>query len=127
MPAGLEERLAEAFGLEIGPAVDQHQGEESIGWRVPSTAGELFIQRYPNWRTAAEIEWCYRVAGAAAAEASGVVVPLVATDGSSAVATPGGPVAMFPYVAGARPDTASEDLRIEAAELLARLHRGMAR
>jgi Ser/Thr protein kinase RdoA (MazF antagonist) len=87
----------------------------------------MFIQVYPNWRTVAEIEWCYQVARGAAAEAPEVVLPRVASDGSTVLATPGSPVAVFPYVAGTRLDIESEELRIGAAELLARLHRGMAR
>jgi Ser/Thr protein kinase RdoA (MazF antagonist) len=127
LPPGLQVQLERTFRVKFGPATEQLRGEESVGWRVPSSAGEMFIQLYPNWRTVGEVEWCYQVARAAAADAPEVALPLVGRDGAIALATPGGPVSVFPFVFGTPLETESATLRIAAAELLARLHRGMAR
>lgn len=87
--------------------------------------GELFVQLYPRWRTVKEIEWCHRVASAASSMASEVVLPYRMANGSTALATPRGPVSIFPFLHGTALDTDSSELRAAAAELLARLHLGM--
>jgi Ser/Thr protein kinase RdoA (MazF antagonist) len=126
LPTGLLDQLVHAYGRDLGEATEVFTGDESVGWRLPSDGEDLFVQLYPDWRTVDEIEWCHRIARSAAAEAPEVVLPRLAANGSATIGTPFGPVCVFPFVQGARADIDSPSHRTSAAEVLARIHRGIA-
>ena len=53
------------YGVSIGDAAGI-RGEQSIGWRGTSLAGDRFVQLFPTSRTVEELVWCDAVASAAA-------------------------------------------------------------
>ena len=93
-------------------------GEESDAYRV----GQMVIRVGPRWRTAAQAEWAYAVAVAAAAQVPEAVAPLTSASGRTVLMLAGRPLSVWPYVAGRSADRANPAHFQAAAELLARLH-----
>jgi GNAT superfamily N-acetyltransferase/Ser/Thr protein kinase RdoA (MazF antagonist) len=113
------------YGLSLEDATEARTGEESAGWRVSSPDGDRFVQRLPAWRTLEELAWCDGVATAAAATAAACVHALPDRDGHVSVATTEGPCMVFPFVEGDHPP-GDGALTIQASEVLAAIHRGIA-
>jgi aminoglycoside phosphotransferase (APT) family kinase protein len=113
------------FGVSLEDAQDAWRGEESVGWRGSSAEGPRFVQRLPVWRDVGELGWCDSVAEAAATAAPACVRAVRSRDGRSVVVTSEGPLMVFPFVEGTHPDV-DEDTALQAAEVLAAMHRGIA-
>ena len=113
-----------SFGVTLADAAEGWRGEESVGWRGSSAHGDRFVQRLPVWREEAELAWCDSVAEAASSEAPVCVRAVRTHDGRSVVTTSEGPLMVFPFVEGTHPDL-DHDIAMQAAELLAAMHRGL--
>jgi Ser/Thr protein kinase RdoA (MazF antagonist) len=126
-PSGsLTATVLDRFGARIDPDEPGWIGEESVGWRADAAKGPLFVQRFPRWRSIEELVWCDAAAREAATQASEVVTARAADDGRIAVETDDGPICVFPFVEGVHPG-ADGWVAEAAAELLARIHRGLAK
>lgn len=112
--------IASAWDIDVtGEPVRLHGGEESAAYRV----GGHVVRVGAPWRTSEMLEWTNGVAQAAALTVPEVVAPVSTPLGSTVVRVDGRPVTVWPFVDGAWSD---EDAHFEpAAELLARLHRGL--
>ncbi len=88
------------FGVSIAESDEAWQGEESIGWRGSSHDGDRFVQRLPAWRALDELAWCDSVARAASTIAPACVHAFPSRNGATVVATPEGPVMVFPVRGG---------------------------
>ncbi len=115
--------VRERFGLWLDDVVEGWAGEESVGWRISSSDGERFVQRFPAWRQVGGLTWCDDVAAAAATVSHACVHAVAADDGQRVIATPEGPVMVFPFIEGTQPDDAT--IADEAAAQLAIIHRGI--
>ncbi len=123
--AALAAIVRDHFDISIGDANDAWRGEESIGWRAASPAGDRFVQLFPVSRSVEVLTWCDRVAEAASSQAPACVHAIASRDGLRAVATDEGPVMVFPFVDAVHPG--ERRLEVPAAEVLATIHRGIAR
>lgn len=112
------------FGVTLTDPSEAWRGEGSVGWRGSTPDGDRFVQRFPPWRSLDELMWCDSVARAAATNAPVCVAAVPSRDGVTAVATSEGPVMVFPFVDGSHPGDGA--FAVEAAELLAAMHRGIA-
>jgi aminoglycoside phosphotransferase (APT) family kinase protein len=124
-PRDLIDLVRDRFGVTLRESDEGIAGEESIGWRGSSADGDRFVQRFPIWRRIDELDWCDAVARTAATAAPVCVHACLSVEGRRAVATPDGPVMVFPFVEGAHPEPGGS-LNLEAAWLLAAIHRGLA-
>lgn len=115
----VRETVAASWGVADGRDERLFGGEESAAYRL----GDHVVRIGPSTRPDAEAEWCHALARHAAAAAPEAVAPLPAPGGATVLRVAGRPVSVWPYVAGAWPDT---ELRTQAAVLLARLHRALA-
>ncbi len=110
------------FGLQVvGDAVRLAGGEDNLNVRVATSAGDLVVRRYeetPRARVAAELE----LVAFLAERRFPTPPPLAADDGALFVEVEGKPVAVFPFVAGATPDTTTEALATQVGDVLARMH-----
>ncbi|WP_131737403.1 phosphotransferase enzyme family protein [Actinomadura roseirufa] len=115
--------VRDAWGRDAcGPAERLFGGEESAAYRI----GDLVVRVGPAWRGDAEIEWCHAVAARAAGGLPEAVAPLRTAAGGTIVRVDGRPLSLWPRVAGGWPDEDRPDVRVQGAELLARLHRALA-
>lgn len=113
-----------AFGVQlVREPARLPGGEESAAFRC----GDLVVRVGPTWRGDDELEWTNEVALAAADVVAEVVAPLLRPDGSTVVRIDDRPVTLWPYVEGTKADHRDEDVRLQAADLLARLHRALGR
>lgn len=111
-----------SYGVSIGGAADGIRGEQSIGWRGTSLAGDRFVQLFPTSRTVEELVWCDAVASAAATVEPACVHALPSAENELVTVTPDGRVMVFPFVEGSHPLS----IDVHAAEVLAAIHRGIA-
>jgi Ser/Thr protein kinase RdoA (MazF antagonist) len=123
--ASLVALISEHFGADIDLDEPGWAGEESIGWRASSEHGPTFVQRFPSWRSLNEIGWCQAIARAAASTAPEAVAATTAADGTVVIESDEGPLCVFPFVNGTHP-TSGQQVAAAAAEVLARIHRGLA-
>lgn len=121
--ATLTELVADSFGVTLRPS-EGWAGEESVGWRTQSPAGERFVQRLAPWRDISALEWCDAVARSASMAAPECVHAIPSRTGAAAVMSSEGPVMVFPYVEGTH--GWYEGIELDAAALLARIHKGLA-
>ncbi|HEX4906665.1 MAG TPA: phosphotransferase [Acidimicrobiales bacterium] len=118
------DEIDEAFGVQLGREPARLPGgEESAAFRC----GDLVVRVGPTWRADDELEWANEVALAAADVVAEVVAPLLRPDGSTVVRIDDRPVTLWPYVEGTKADDRDDDVRLQAADLLARLHRVLGR
>ena len=122
--ADLVSIVLDHFGVSLSDAAEAWEGEESIGWRGSSADGDRFVQRLPSWRDIGELEWSDSVARAASTAAPESVHAIRSQEGTAAVITPEGAVMVYPFVAGTH--ESYDGLESDAADLLARIHRGIA-
>ncbi|SDG89614.1 Ser/Thr protein kinase RdoA involved in Cpx stress response, MazF antagonist [Sinosporangium album] len=114
--------VEEAWGRGVdGDAVRLHGGEESAAYRL----GDVVLRVGPEWRSAAEAEWCHGVAVHAALTLPEAVAPIPARGGATVLRVDGRPLSLWPYVEGAWPDSDRPWVCAEGARLLARLHRSL--
>ena len=113
------------FGARIDPDERGWKGEESVGWRAETADGPVFVQRFPRWRSVEELGWCNLVARAAETHADEVVSARASADGTIVFESEEGPFCVFPFLEGVHPERGHR-LADSAAELLARIHRGLA-
>jgi Ser/Thr protein kinase RdoA (MazF antagonist) len=112
--------VLERWGIGVaGPGERLVGGEESASYRV----GDRVIRIGPEWRSTAELEWAYGVAAQAAVGVREVAAPVPTTGGSYVVRVGGRPVSVWPFVEGSWADAGDDAYRVQAAELLARVHR----
>ena len=123
LPGWVAKELSPRYGIEFPDVGDAFHGEESSGWRVGTANGAFAIQVYPAWRSDAEIAWVHAAVAAIHVRIPEAVAPLATTDGQTVVRAGGRLVSLFPFVDGLPLDDGDEALRIEAAALLARVHR----
>lgn len=97
-------------------------GEESAAFQI----GDLVIRVGPTWRTTAELEWCHRIADAAARDVPEVVAPLRTKTGETVRRVGGHPVSLWPHIEGTWVDDSDDHQVDQAANLLARLHQSLA-
>jgi Ser/Thr protein kinase RdoA (MazF antagonist) len=115
--------VAEAWGLAVGDEAGRlHGGEESAAFRI----GSHVVRVGPSWRSSEELEWCHAVAAAAAESVPEVIAPRRTPSGASVVRVEDRPVSVWPFVEGVWVDDDDEDQWLQAADLLARLHRALA-
>lgn len=100
-----------------------HGGEESAAYRI----GRHVVRIGPRWRASAEIEWCHAVAAAAANRVPEAIAPCRTTTRRTVVRVADRPITVWPFVDGCWGDDADRQQRRNAADLLARLHRALAR
>ncbi|WP_063131033.1 phosphotransferase enzyme family protein [Nocardia fusca] len=112
--------VAASWGYE-GAGERLHGGEESAAYRV----GEVVVRIGSPRRDPREMEWCHGIAAAARAVPE-VVAPLPRADGSTVEMVAGHPVTVWPLVDGRWTDSADRVQFLEAAGLLARVHRALA-
>ncbi|SDD00492.1 phosphotransferase [Glycomyces harbinensis] len=120
--ASLTALLRERFALRVEAAAPvRGLGDECAIWRTTAPAGYA-VRISPVRRSAADLEWVYRVAARFAAVVPEAVAPLRGTDGRAVAVWEGRPVAVWPWIAGDQLDREDRWARRAAAELLARLH-----
>ncbi|WP_063058419.1 phosphotransferase enzyme family protein [Nocardia sienata] len=112
--------VAASWGY-VGDSERLHGGEESAAYRV----GEVVVRIGSPRRDPQEMEWCHGIAAAARAVPE-VVTPLPRADGSTVEMVSGHPVTVWPLVDGRWTDSADPVQFLEAAGLLARVHRALA-
>ena len=113
-----------AFGITLDRERERlNGGEESAAFRC----GDLVVRAGPVWRSDVELEWSSEVAIAAAEVVPEVVPPLIRPDGTTVVRIDDRPVTVWPYVAGTKADDRDGAQRLQAADLLARVHRALGR
>jgi aminoglycoside phosphotransferase (APT) family kinase protein len=115
--------VLDRFGVSLADADGGWQGEESVGWRGSSDDGDRFVQRFPAWRAVEDLSWCDSVAAVASTAAPACVHAIASKEGHVAVRTAEGPVMVFPSIEGPHP--AGGEIREQAAEVLASMHRGI--
>ena len=121
-PKEVSDVARNSYGVSIGDAALGIRGEQSIGWRGTSPAGDRFVQLFPTWRTVEELVWCDAVASAAATVAPTCVHALPSGRDELVTVTSEGRVMVFPFVEGSHP----RSMDVHAAEVLAAIHRGIA-
>jgi Ser/Thr protein kinase RdoA (MazF antagonist) len=120
--ASLKALLEERFGLRVAAASRVlGLGDECAVWRTEDPAGYA-VRVNPVRRSAADLEWVYRVAARFAETVPEAVVPLRAADGRAVAVWEGRPVTVWPWIAGDQLDREQRWSRRAAAGLLARLH-----
>lgn len=118
------DEIDEAFEVTLHRgAVRLEGGEQSAAFRC----GDVVVRVGPTWRTDDELRWTNEVALAAAEEVGEAVAPLLRPDGSTVVRIDDRPVSLWPFVAGSTIDDWDGDEDDQAADLLARVHRALAR
>lgn len=123
MTSSVREAVEASWGLTVGgEGVRLPGGEESASYRV----GQRVVRIGPDWRTEAELEWCYAIAARAAGEVPEVTAPLATACGTYVVRVEDRPVSVWPFVEGSWADGTDDDQGRQAADLLARLHRTFA-
>lgn len=98
-------------------------GEESAAFKI----ADHVIRIGPTWRTTAELEWCHQIASAAAREVPEAIAPLATASGATVVRVRAHPVSVWPHVEGRWVDDDDDRQWEQAADLLARLHRALAK
>lgn len=119
MTPRIQEAVEAAWNIPAAHGVRLPGGEESTSYRV----GRHVVRIGPDWRTDAELEWCYAIAARAATEVPEVTAPLAASDGRHIVRVEDRPVSVWPYAEGSWADGTDAGQQAQAADLLARLHR----
>lgn len=118
------DEIDEAFGVALERTWSRLPGgEESVAFRC----GDVVVRVGPTWRRNAKLEWASEVALAAADAVAEVVAPLIRPDGTTVVRIDGRPVTLWPFIEGTKADDHDDDIRLQAADLLARLHRALTR
>lgn len=118
------DEIEDAFGLTLRrEPVRLRSGEQSAAFRC----GEVVVRVGPTWRTNAELEWTNEVALVAADAVAEVVAPMLRPDGTTVVRIDDRPVSLWPFVGGTAIDEWNGDEDDQAADLLARVHRALAR
>lgn len=112
------------FGVSVSDESEAWEGDESIGWRGSSAEGDRFVKLLPARRDIAELVWCDSVARVASTVAPVCIHAIRSRDGEPAVMTPEGALMVFPFVEGTH--DWYDGIELEAAELLALIHRGIA-
>jgi Ser/Thr protein kinase RdoA (MazF antagonist) len=79
----------------------------------------------PTWRSGEDVGWVHEVIRSVATTVPEAVAPLPGADGRSVLVVDEHPLAVFPFVGGDPLDVGDRDMRVQAAGLLARLHRAM--
>ncbi|MFI7002346.1 phosphotransferase enzyme family protein [Nocardia sp. NPDC050175] len=102
-----------------GDGVRLYGGEESAAYRV----GEVVVRIGAVDRDPVEVEWCNGIAVAAARTVPEVVAPLPRANGTMVEVVAGRPITVWPLIEG---QWASSEDPVQAAGLLARLHRALA-
>lgn len=119
----VREMIARQWDLSIDRGVPLSGGEESDCFRC----GEFVIRISPTWRTDAELEWAYRVAAGTAAAVPEAASPLPTTEGRLILRHDDRPISIWPLLPGKAATPSNMTHRAEAATLLARLHRALAK
>lgn len=116
--------VAHEFGVDTDGEDDRlYGGEESASYRI----GDNVIRIGQEWRRDDELEWCHGVARAAVVSVPEAVSPLTSNEGRTVVRVEGQPVSVWPFAEGSWANRDDAGHRAQAAELLARVHRGLAR
>ncbi len=98
-------------------------GEEAACYRL----GQTVVRVGPPWRTCREARWCYSLAARASGAVAQALAPIPARSGAVVARVEGRPVSLWPLVQGAWLDRDSASQCAQAAALLGRLHRALAR
>lgn len=116
--------LEDRWGLDVSQAAERLAGgQESAVVRL----GDRVVRVGTPWRTTGDLRWSGRVASAAASGVAEAIAPVPTFDGATVVRAGDRPVTVWPFVSGDRGDDQDEQQRRQAAELLARVHRALAR
>lgn len=117
------DEIDETFGVTLGRGSSRlFGGDESAAFRC----GDVVVRVGPTWRSDAALEWSNEVAIAASDVVPEAVAPLLRADGSTVVRIDERPVTLWPYVEGTKADDCDLAQRLQAADLLARVHRALA-
>lgn len=123
-PPQVRDELARRWGVPTHlESVRLHGGEESAAYRI----GDVVARLGPSWRTTDELAWAYDIARQVAHSVPEALSPVPANDGSLVVRTAGRPLSVWPYVEAEWADPEESRQRVQAAELLARLHLTLSR
>lgn len=116
---------AERFvGDTLEPAQWLEGGYEALVLKAEGRQGAIVLHASSSVRSRAELSWCDAVARQARKTVPQVVVP-VERNGDTLAAWRGGLLAVYPFVDGFRLDHNDPNLRREAAQVLAKIHRGL--
>ena len=124
----VDARLKNALERFLGVPVDHWApltgGYEARVFRVDSEGGPLAVHVSPSWRTRTELAWIHALAQHAAKAVSQVVCP-IAKNGGTFFEVDDELVAVYPFIDGNVLDRRDSGLRLQAALLLAAIHRSL--
>lgn len=116
---------AEQFvGDTLAPTQWLEGGYEALVLKAEGSQGAIVLHASSSGRSRAELSWCHAVARHAHKTVSQVVVP-VERDGDTLTEWRDGLLAVYPFVDGSGLDHNDPNLRRDAAQLLAKIHRGL--
>lgn len=99
-------------------------GYEALALKAETSQGPIVLHVSSSERARAELSWCHAVARHAHKAVPQVVVP-IKHDGDTLAEWHDRLLAVYPFVNGSTLDHNDPSLRVEAARLLANLHRGL--
>lgn len=115
---------SEFIGRRMGFTSWLQGGDEALVLRADGPDAAYVVHASPEWRSNAELEWCHRVARHVAAAGVCAVVPFD-RQGGTVFGAQNYLVSVFPYVEAVMLDREVAELRTEAAQLLAKIHRSL--
>ncbi len=111
-------------GSTLTPLQWLEGGYEALVLKAEGRQGAIVLHVSSSQRSRAELSWCHAVARHAHRTVPQVVVP-IERDGNTLAEWRDRLLAVYPFVSGSTLDHKDPSLRIEAARLLAKLHRGL--
>lgn len=125
-PVELAMEVAGRYGASGVAVPILNGGDECELWRLDSSP-PVVVRVSPAWRSMTELIHSHHVAAEFGTRIPEVTCPVVGSDGSTLFLWNERPVSVWPLIGGAPLDRTNADLRNQAAELLARLHRAALR
>ena len=119
--------LAREARIDGGSWTEIHNGDECRVFRVDTDDVSRIVRVHPDRHRAPRIRWTHALAMHCSPAVPEVVAPLTLASGSSVAMLEAHPVSVFPWVAGDDLDAEDAELRLQAASVLAALHRASAR
>ncbi len=125
-PRALRDLLAREARFDGGAWTEIQNGDECRVFRVEAAGVSRIVRVHPERHRASRIRWTHALAVHCRLTVPEVVAPLALASGSSVAMLGGHPVSVFPWVPGDDLDAEDAGLRLQAASVLAALHRASA-